>query len=119
MPDKETEKSIIADIMIVCMTEFKRKDNVPKESERLPLGDLALSALAHSDLGDLIPMHLAFAQNATVWGNNIDDEDKLSNDMSMADGNRVVSSWHLNGQDYFVITEHDRSVTTILRKEEY
>lgn len=119
MPDKDTEKSVIADIMIVCMMEFKRKNHVPKESERLPLGDLAVTAGAHSDLGDLIPLHIAFAQNATVWGNTTPDEDRLSNDMSMTDGTRVVSSWHLNGQDYFVITEADRSVTTIMRKEEY
>lgn len=119
MPDKETEKSIMADIMVTCLMEFKRKNKVPKESERLPLGDLAVTAGAHEDLGELIPMHMAFAQNATVWGNTTPDEDRLSNDKAMTDDTRVVSSWHLNGQDYFVITEHDRSVTTVLRKEEY
>ena len=119
MLDKDTEKSLVADIMIVCMLQFKEKNEVPKEADRLPLGDLAVTAMAHKDLGDLIPLHMAFAQNAKVWGNTTPDEDRLSNDMSVVDGTRVVSSWSLNGEDYFVITEADRSVTTIMRKEEY
>lgn len=119
MPTPENEMFLIGTIMSVCMADFKAKNEVPKLEDRLPLGDLAITAGAHEDLGDKVCLHLGFAQNATVWGNSTPDDDKRENDLSMKNGNRVVSSWLLDGKGYFVITEHDRSVTTIMRKEDY
>ena len=48
------------------------------------------------------------------------DEDKEENERSLKEGYRIFSSYTLNsGAKLWVITEHDRSVTTILRPEDY
>lgn len=54
------------------------------------------------------------------WG-EVGPEDWRSNDTSVADGTRVLSAYTLPGTDVkvWVITEADRSVTTILLPEEY
>ena len=119
MPTPEKEAEIIGIIMTACLNDFKNKNEVPKLEDRLPLGDVAITAGAQEALGDKVCLHLAFAQNATVWGNDIDETDRIENDLSVKNGNRIVSSWQLDGEGYFVITEHDRSVTTVMRKEDY
>jgi hypothetical protein len=119
MPTPEKEMFLIGTIMSVCMADFKTKNEVPKLEDRLPLGDLAITARAHEALGDKVCLHLGFAQNATVWGNTLGDEDRQTNDMAMKNGGRILSAWTLDGEGYYVITEHDRSVTTIMRKEDY
>ena len=52
------------------------------------------------------------------WG-DIPDEDKDENEFSVARGFRILSAYTLEtGVKIWVITEHDRSVTTILLPEE-
>lgn len=53
------------------------------------------------------------------WG-DIEHEDKLLNDHAVRTGERVLSNYKLNDVDrIWIITEHDRSVTTMLLPEEY
>lgn len=52
------------------------------------------------------------------WG-LVDDEDKQTNDEAVEYGNRVVSAYELGGTRIWIITEADRSYTTILLPEEY
>ena len=53
------------------------------------------------------------------WG-DLCDEDKASNDEALADDLRILSAYRLNdGTRIWVITECDRSVTTVLLPEEY
>jgi hypothetical protein len=53
------------------------------------------------------------------WG-DIDDTDRLSNDDAVQNGQRVVASYTMNdGSCVFVITEWDRSYTTLLTPSEY
>ena len=53
------------------------------------------------------------------WG-TVDDEDKRANDQALIDGERIVSAYKtLLGEKIWVITEADRSSTTILLPEEY
>jgi hypothetical protein len=52
------------------------------------------------------------------WG-NMCDEDKQTNNEAVRYGNRVMSEYSLQNERIWVITEHDRSVTTILLPEEY
>ncbi len=53
------------------------------------------------------------------WG-NLDAEDWAANDHAVANGERILSSYPLGtGQDIWVITDADRSVTTILLASEY
>ncbi len=54
------------------------------------------------------------------WG-NLCDEDRKANDHAVIPGNdlRVLSKYDVNGTDVYVITEWDRSVTTLLLPSEY
>jgi len=64
-----------------------------------------LSALARHAIGD--------------WGDTC-PEDTLSNDTALEDGGRLFSVYHSKrGRKFWVITEADRSLTTVLFPEEY
>jgi hypothetical protein len=52
------------------------------------------------------------------WG-QLTAEDKRANDISLKEGLRLFSAYQLNDIKLWVITEADRSVTTILFPEEY
>ncbi len=52
------------------------------------------------------------------WG-DVCIEDKISNDAATHTGQRVLSAYQLFGQKIWIITEWDRSVTTVLFPSEY
>ena len=53
------------------------------------------------------------------WG-DLGDEDRAENERSLCDGNRLLSSYRAtNGVKFWIITEADRSSTTVLLPEDY
>lgn len=89
-------------------------------SLNLPLGKLlatpgALSVLERNRvrLFDLIKRH-----QAGDWG-DISQEDWAANDLAVQQGGRVLSAYLTAGGRFWVITEADRSATTVLLPEEY
>lgn len=53
------------------------------------------------------------------WG-DLDEEDKKENDYSVLHGFRILSAYTLkDGTRFWIITEADRSATTILLPSEY
>ena len=86
-----------------------------------PLGRLlvtpgALEAMAESGL---IPAHILARHSCGDWG-LVDEEDQRLNDESLRDGSRLLSAYETQlGVRLYVITEADRSATTILRADEY
>src|SRR5688572_26712900 len=53
------------------------------------------------------------------WG-DLDEDDKAENEYSLTHGLRLLSAYHLSdGTKIWIITEADRSATTILLPEEY
>jgi hypothetical protein len=88
---------------------------------KFPLGQTlatpgALEALqaAGQDPADLLARH-----NAGDWG-DLDAEDKQENELSLKQGFRLLSAYHLTtGVKVWIITEADRSATTILLPSEY
>ncbi|MFN0007204.1 MAG: plasmid related protein [Planctomycetota bacterium] len=53
------------------------------------------------------------------WG-ELCDEDLYANDMALLDGSRLLSSYSTKGGiKFWIITEADRSATTVLLPEEY
>jgi hypothetical protein len=53
------------------------------------------------------------------WG-DLDEEDRRSNDLSLKDGSRLLSAYHSKeGVKFWIITEADRSATTVLLPDEY
>lgn len=53
------------------------------------------------------------------WG-ILDEEDKQANESALRSGGRLLSAYR-SSQDikFWIITEHDRSVTTVLLPEDY
>jgi hypothetical protein len=52
------------------------------------------------------------------WG-DLDEEDKRENDLSVQKGFRILSAYGKGERKLWFITEANRSVTTILRPDEY
>lgn len=52
------------------------------------------------------------------WG-DVCPEDKAANDQAVTGGTRIVSSYTLANQKIYIITEADRSSTTVLLPSEY
>lgn len=53
------------------------------------------------------------------WG-EVDEEDWKANDQALKDGSRILSAFTTEGgTKFWVITEADRSTTTILLPEDY
>lgn len=52
------------------------------------------------------------------WG-DLCAEDKRENDLAVKHGRRVLSAYELRGDKLWIITEADRSVTTLLTPDEY
>lgn len=52
------------------------------------------------------------------WG-DISEEDKASNDYALEHGERIFSAYENGDSKIWIITEWDRSATTILFPEEY
>ena len=55
------------------------------------------------------------------WGDELGPEDKESNNRALKSGkDRIFSAYKdSNGIKFWIITEHDRSVTTVLLPEDY
>ncbi|WP_167313464.1 hypothetical protein [Ralstonia insidiosa] len=88
---------------------------------RLPLGQLvatpaAVAALAAAGVSifKLLNRHAR-----GDWG-DLSTEDLAPNDLAAITGQRVLSSYLMgNGQKVWIITEWDRSVTTVLLPDDY
>ena len=53
------------------------------------------------------------------WG-ELDDDDKKANDEALQTGERLLSAYKTaTGTKFWIITEHDRSATTILLPSDY
>ncbi len=52
------------------------------------------------------------------WG-DLCEEDKQMNDDAIEGGDRIFSSYKINDDKIWIITEHNRSATTLLLPEEY
>jgi hypothetical protein len=87
-----------------------------------PLGQIvstpgALSALGNEGIG----ADELFNRHATGdWG-DLSEDDRRENELSLSEGFRVLSSYKLprTGVKIWVITEGDRSATTLLLPDEY
>ena len=77
----------------------------------------ALDALARANQRphDFLNRHAA-----GDWGAELSEEDKAENEYSLEHGFRILSSYKTAaGEKLWLITESDRSVTTLLLPEEY
>ena len=52
------------------------------------------------------------------WG-NLGEEDWKENDDALGNGRRLLSSYHSGSTTFWIITEADRSATTVLMPDDY
>jgi hypothetical protein len=76
-------------------------------------GALELMAAHNIDGFELLHRHVT-----GDWG-DLGEEDKKENDLSVQKGFRILSAYGRGDKRLWIITEADRSVTTILRPDEY
>ena len=87
-----------------------------------PLGQVVATPGALAALGKAgqTPLEFLSRHARGDWG-ELDEHDRKENQLSLERGFRLVSSYHTAAGDtkVWVITEADRSATTILLPEEY
>ena len=91
-------------------------DNTKTGPPLFPLGQIVATPGALALGIDFIP-YLAMHQRG-YWG-DVSQEDWQENDFSVKNGFRILSVYVVENGRFWVITEHDRSVTTVLRPDEY
>lgn len=86
---------------------------------RFSLGHTVMTRNAHSRLtAQDVFWALARHQRAD-WG-DVCREDWKANDHALDEGERLLSAYYAeDGTRFWIITEHDRSVTTVLLPEDY
>lgn len=72
-----------------------------------------LASLQFDEITGLIRRHAA-----GDWG-DVSRDDAQENETSLAQGHRLMSVYHVRETKVYVITERDRSATTVLLPEEY
>ena len=88
---------------------------------RLPLGQVVVTPGALQALEEAGQSPREFLRRHVVgdWG-ELGEEDRVENEFSVAKGFRILSSYTLStGEKLWIITEADRSATTLLLPEEY
>lgn len=66
-------------------------------------------------------IHVSLSLNRHLgcdWGDHC-NEDNNANEAALLDGERLLSAYENGGVPVWIITEHDRSVTTVLFPHEY
>jgi hypothetical protein len=66
----------------------------------------------------MAPIQLIARHAAGDWG-DLCEEDRQVNAQALADGSRLLSAYEIQGAKFWVITEADRSATTVLLPSEY
>ena len=87
---------------------------------RFPLGQTVATPGALQILVDagMAPFALLVRHQSGDWG-DVPPEDARENELSVNEGFRILSSYQIGEERLWIITEADRSITTILRPDEY
>ena len=74
----------------------------------------AIEIATYEEIRNLLTSHLS-----GDWG-DVDSEDAKANEQALRDGLRILSNYKLPGErKLWLITEADRSATTVLTPDEY
>ena len=88
---------------------------------RFPLGQTFITPGAQEAIREAgqLPLEFLLRHQTGDWG-DLCGEDKRENEASTVNGFRILSKYHTaEGEALYVITEWDRSVTTILLPSKY
>ncbi len=85
---------------------------------KFPLGQIVITANAQSRLSPEAVRAGLRRHAAGDWG-ELPSEDAASNEEALKHGGRLFSAYGQGESRFWIITEHDRSVTTILLPQDY
>jgi len=87
---------------------------------RFDMGQIVITAGADITLAQIErhPVQLLARHVEGKWG-NLDEHDLKENEFSLENGYRLLSAYNIEDARFYVITECDRSVTTVSLPEEY
>ena len=81
---------------------------------RIVMTHSVMNSLSEEDIFTAIRRH-----QSGDWG-DVCEEDRAANDRASVEGTRLLSKYHTaQGVTFWIITEADRSATTILLPEDY
>ena len=87
-------------------------------SPKFPLGKIVMTANASGQL-DAVAVHDCLRRHAAGdWGDLCSD-DREQNEIGLKEGERLFSAYGSGEKRFWIITERDRSVTTVLMPEDY
>jgi hypothetical protein len=97
----------------------EKTKSAQQSDQKVPLGRLlatpgAIEKIGSEEIHEALSRHLK-----GDWG-DVDKEDAQSNDSALVQGDRLLSAYRTQGGvKFWIITEWDRSVTTVLLPDEY
>ena len=90
-----------------------------KEDGRFPLGRVVITAHARATLSDADAIAGLERHHRGDWG-DLTEREQQQNDEALAEGAQLLSIYSTpQGVKFWIITEEDRSVTTILLPIDY
>ena len=84
-------------------------------------GDIVTTPAAKKILNNEKDNHISLLirRHSTCDFGNLTQDEIQQNHLALNEGEQVISKYQVAGQDIYVITEHDRSYTTIMLFQEY
>ena len=91
--------------------------------EKFSLGKLVMTRAVHekmnSDIDFANGVLESFERYRSCDWCDLGDSDKTENEKAIRNGERIFAPYNIGNEKIYIITEWDRSVTTILFPEEY
>lgn len=91
--------------------------------EKFSLGKLVMTRAVHekmnSDIDFAIGVLESFERYRSCDWCDLCSEDKAENEKALRNGERIFAPYNIGNEKIYIITEWDRSVTTLLLPEEY
>lgn len=95
-----------------------KSDGAPRRVS-FSLGHVVMTRKAASTLPQHEVLQALDRHASGDWG-DVDDHDRQENEFSLKEGFRLLSVYHTaSGTKFWIITEADRSATTVLLPEDY
>jgi hypothetical protein len=85
---------------------------------KFPLGQVVITANAAQHLDILAVREALYRHASGDWG-NVCPDDACENELSLKEGFRLLSAYGTGDGKFWIITEADRSVTTVLLPDDY
>ena len=91
--------------------------------EKFSLGKLVMTRAVHEKMNSDIDFAIGVLESferyrSCDWG-DLSESDQAENEHALKEGERIFAVYNIGKEKVYIITEHDRSVTTILFPEEY